>query len=345
VFVFIISDLIDLKGGTMQHYLEFEKPVVELEEKIRDLKRFQVKGEKSEEKKFSSEISNLEEKAKELRQEIYDDLDEWTRVQLSRHPGRPYTLDYIERIFTNFVELAGDRNFGDDKAIIGGFANLNGKTVMVIGHQKGRTVEERTRRNFSMPNPEGYRKALRLMKLAERLGKPIITFLDTLGAYPGLEAEERGQSEAIATNIMEMSRLKVPVVSVVIGEGGSGGALGIGVCNRLLMMEYSVYSVISPEGCASILLRDGTKGPEMSKQLKITAPMHKKFGIADEIVKEPEGGAHRDFDLAAARLKESFLKHLDVLSQLSADELKQDRHLKVRAIGAFSEPESTELIN
>jgi len=301
------------------HYLDFEKPVNELETKIDELKKIPAKGKDG---KFADEIGNLEKKARELRQEVYTDLTEWQRVMLSRHPDRPYTMDYTGRIFTDFMEFSGDRNFGNDSAIVGGFASLEGQTVMVVGHQKGRTTAEKVKRNFGMPRPEGYRK---------------ITFLDTPGAYPGIEAEERGQSEAIAKNIIVMSSLKVPIISVVIGEGGSGGALGIGVCNRLLMLEYSTYSVITPEGCAAILLRDGSRGPEIVNSLKITAPYLKKFGIADEVIKEAEGGAHRDYDLTANNLRVSLLKHLKELKKMSPEEIYEDRYAKMRDIGAFKE--------
>jgi len=323
----------------MTFYLDFEKPIVEIEKKIDELKKISATSFSpgKEDKRFNAEISVLEENATLLRTEVYSDLDEWQRVQLSRHPERPYTLDYINSIFSDFIEFAGDRNFSDDHAIVGGFASLEGQTVMVIGHQKGRTTSQKVIRNFGMPKPEGYRKALRLMTMANRLNKPIITFLDTPGAYPGVEAEERGQSEAIAKNIMVMSSLKVPIISVVIGEGGSGGALGIGVCNRLLMLEYSTYSVISPEGCAAILLRDGSKASEIVKYLKITAPYLKQFGIADEVVKESEGGAHRNPNLTSNNLKVALIKNLKELKKLSPDEIREDRYKKIRSIGVYKE--------
>ena len=269
--------------------LDFEKPVVEIERKIASLKEFGASSGSD----VAPELKKLEEQAKKLRNDIFGSLTDWQRIQLARHPKRPYTLDYVKLIFEGFTELHGDRAFADDRAMACGFAFLDGKPVMVMGQQKGRDIQENMERNFGMAHPEGYRKALRLMKLAEKFNRPIITFIDTTGAYPGIGAEERGQAEAIARNLREMSSLKVPVVSVVIGEGGSGGALGIGVANRMLMLENAWYSVISPEGCAAILFRDATKAPEAARALKITATDLKHFGIVDEIIAEPQGGAHR----------------------------------------------------
>ena len=272
---------------------EFEKEIVELENKIVEMKKF------SEEKgiDLSGEISRFVAERDEKLKEIYKNLSSWDKVFVSRHPERPYTLDYIENIATDFIELHGDRLFKDDPAIVGGFCKIDGKKVLIVGHQKGRTTEEKIYRNFGMANPEGYRKALRLFKMAERFSIPIVTFIDTPGAYPGIEAEEHGQGEAIARNLMEMSGLKVPVISFIIGEGGSGGALGLGVSDRIYMLENSVYSVISPEGCAAILYKDASRAEEAAENLKITAQSLYKLGVIDGIVEEPAGGAHRDLSL------------------------------------------------
>ena len=315
----------------LQQFLEFEKPVVELEKKIEELRQIAL------EKRVdnSLEIERLSQNAMRLQQEIFSNLTPWQITQLARHPLRPYTLDYIPRLFNDFIELHGDRNFRDDPAIVGGLAMLENEPVIVIGHQKGRTTKEKVFRNFGMPNPEGYRKAIRLMSMAERLRKPIITFIDTPGAFPGIGAEERGQAEAIAKNLMVMSRLKVPIIVVVIGEGGSGGALAIGVGDRVLMLEYSTYSVISPEGCAAILWKDGSKADIAARALKITAKDLYKFGIIDEIVKEPLGGAHQNIDVMATTLKEALVRSLHELKKVSLDDLLDKRYKKYREIGKF----------
>ncbi|HYO65662.1 MAG TPA: acetyl-CoA carboxylase carboxyltransferase subunit alpha [Archangium sp.] len=312
--------------------LDFERPLIELEKKIDELKALSASGSVD----FTSEISKLEKKAKKLQTEIFSDLSRWQVVQLSRHSSRPYFLDYVQHLFTDFIELAGDRRFGEDPSIVGGFARFEGRTMMLIGHQKGRNTKENMARNFGMPRPEGYRKALRLMEMAERFGKPILTFVDTPGAYPGIGAEERGQAEAIAVNLEVMSRLTVPIIATVIGEGGSGGALAIGVGNRVLMLQNSVYSVISPEGCASILFRDATKADKAADALKLTATDLMEMNVIDEIVPEPAGGAHRDYAKAAENLAKVLRKNLSELSQLSGDELVQDRYQKFRALGVFS---------
>ena len=315
----------------LQQFLEFEKPVVELEKKIEELRQIAL------EKRVdnSLEIERLSQNAMRLQQEIFSNLTPWQITQLARHPLRPYTLDYIPRLFNDFIELHGDRNFRDDPAIVGGLAMLENEPVIVIGHQKGRTTKEKVFRNFGMPNPEGYRKAIRLISMAERLRKPIITFIDTPGAFPGIGAEERGQAEAIAKNLMVMSRLKVPIIVVVIGEGGSGGALAIGVGDRVLMLQYSTYSVISPEGCAAILWKDGSKADIAARALKITAKDLYKFGIIDEIVKEPLGGAHQNIDVMATTLKEALVRSLHELKKVSLDDLLDKRYKKYREIGKF----------
>lgn len=317
----------------LQQFLEFEKPVVELEKKIEELRQIALE----ENVDNSLEIERLSKNALQLQEEIFSNLTPWQITQLARHPLRPYTLDYIPRLFNDFIELHGDRNFRDDPAIVGGLAMLENEPVIVIGHQKGRTTKEKVFRNFGMPNPEGYRKAIRLMSMAERLKKPIITFIDTPGAFPGIGAEERGQAEAIAKNLMVMSRLKVPIIVVVIGEGGSGGALAIGVGDRVLMLEYSTYSVISPEGCAAILWKDGSKADIAARALKITAKDLYKFGIIDEIVKEPLGGAHQNIDVMATTLKEALVRSLHELKKVSPDELVDKRYKKYREIGKFYE--------
>ncbi|WP_224240946.1 acetyl-CoA carboxylase carboxyltransferase subunit alpha [Hyalangium gracile] len=312
--------------------LDFERPLIELEKKIEELKALSTSGTVD----FSSEIAKLEKKAKKLQTEIFSDLSRWQVVQLSRHSARPYFLDYVQLLFTDFFELCGDRRFGEDPSIVGGFARLDGKPVMLIGHQKGRSTKENMARNFGMPRPEGYRKALRLMELAERFEKPILTFVDTSGAYPGIGAEERGQAEAIAVNLEVMSRLKVPIISTVIGEGGSGGALAIGVGNRVLMMQNSVYSVISPEGCASILFRDSSQAEKAADALKLTAKDLLGLKVIDEVVPEPAGGAHRDPPKTAENLGKVLRKHLSELAELTPDELVKDRYDKFRALGMFS---------
>ena len=313
--------------------LDFEKPVVELERKIEELRGLAAGS-----VRFDDEIKTLEKKAKKIQAQIFQELSPWQKTQLSRHPNRPYTRDYVDRIFRDFTELHGDRNFMDDASILGGLADFDGRTVMIIGHQKGRNTKENVARNFGMPRPEGYRKALRMMSMAERFRAPIITFIDTPGAYPGIGAEERGQAEAIAKNLLVMARLDVPIISVVIGEGGSGGALAIGVGNRILMMEYSIYSVISPEGCASILWKDASKASEAAATLRCTATDQEKLGIADEVVKEPLGGAHRDWDAAARALGRALKSHLDELSKLSPEKLVSHRYDKLRRIGSITEP-------
>ena len=313
--------------------LEFEKPILELQKKIEEMKRF------SSENKIdvSEEINALVQKLGVMTREIYSNLTPWQRIQLARHPDRPYTLDYIERLFTNFIELSGDRRFKDDKAIVGGFAKFNGTPVMVIGTQKGREMKENLYRNFGWPSPEGYRKALRLMQLADKAGVPVITLIDTPGAFPGVASEERHISEAIAVNLRDMFKLKVPVISVIIGEGGSGGAIGIGVGNRVLIMENAYYSVITPEGCAAILWKDRAYAPRAAEALKITADKLIELEIADEIIEEPFGGAQRDYDAAAEKLGEALKKHLDVLGKLSGEELAEQRYAKFRAIGRYVE--------
>ena len=310
---------------------EFEKEIVELENKIVEMKKF------SEEKgiDLSGEISRFVAERDEKLKEIYKNLSSWDKVFVSRHPERPYTLDYIENIATDFIELHGDRLFKDDPAIVGGFCKIDGKKVLIVGHQKGRTTEEKIYRNFGMANPEGYRKALRLFKMAERFSIPIVTFIDTPGAYPGIEAEEHGQGEAIARNLMEMSGLKVAVISFVIGEGGSGGALGLGVSDRIYMLENSVYSVISPEGCAAILYKDASRAEEAAENLKITAQSLYKLGVIDGIVEEPAGGAHRDHKCIALNLKNIILSSFSELEKISVEELVENRYNKFRKMGSF----------
>ncbi|WP_272664980.1 acetyl-CoA carboxylase carboxyl transferase subunit alpha [Providencia sp. PROV110] len=314
------------------HFLAFEKPIIELNEKIAALIAFKQKGHPSE-IKLDEEIQLLKKKSLSLTKTIFSSLGAWEVVQLTRHPLRPYTLDYIPLIFTEFQELAGDRAFADDKAMVGGLARLDGKPVMVIGQQKGRTTKEKVMRNFGMPSPEGYRKALRLMKMAERFHLPVIIFIDSAGAYPGVGAEERGQAEAIARNIIEMSRLKTPIICVITGEGCSGGALGIGVGDRINMLEYSTYAAISPEGCASILWKDAQKAQIAAEVMGMTAPRLKDLGIIDTIIPEPMGGAHRDYTLAAEHLKQQLLVDLAELTQLDIDTLLASRYQKIMDFG------------
>ena len=314
--------------------LEFERPLLELEKKIEELKALSQSGGTAD---FTAEISRLEKKAKKLQSEIFSDLSRWQVVQLSRHSARPYFLDYVEFLFTDFFELAGDRSYGEDAAIVCGFARFDGQPVLVLGHQKGRNTKENMARNFGMPRPEGYRKARRLMELAERFGRPVLTLVDTPGAYPGLGAEERGQAEAIALNLEVMSRLRVPIISTVVGEGGSGGALAIGVGNRVLMMENSIYSVISPEGCASILYRDPSKADKAADALRLTARDLFEMKIIDEVIPEPSGGAHRDPAEAAASLGKALRKHLAQLREMTPEALVSDRYQKFRGIGVFSD--------
>lgn len=314
-------------------YLDFEQPIAELEHKLSELRLFgQQQGE---EVNLTETIRQLEEKSQSLTKSIFEHLDAWQIAQLARHPARPHTLDYIQSVFTDFHELHGDRHYADDAAIIGGLARLKGRPVMVIGQEKGRDTASRLKRNFGMPRPEGYRKALRLMQLAERFGLPIITLIDTAGAYPGIGAEERGQSEAIARNLFEMARLRVPTLACVIGEGGSGGALAIGVADKVLILQYSMYSVISPEGCASILWRNAALAPEAAKALKITAQDLHKLGLVDEIIPEPLGGAHRNLSAMADTMRDVFEKNLQQLDSLDEEALIEQRLEKFRAYGFF----------
>lgn len=313
--------------------LDFEKRIYDLEAKINELRNSSEAGGFA----VSGELDSLESKLNDLIREIFLNLTRWQRVQLARHPDRPYTLDYIERIVTDWLELHGDRQFGDDKSIIGGTGLIDGIGVVIIGQQKGRNVKENLKRNFGMPHPEGYRKALRLMKMAERLHKPVITLIDTPGAYPGIEAEERGQSEAIARNLFEMAQLKTPIINLVIGEGASGGALGIGVGDRLLMLENTWYSVITPEGCASILFRDSGKAKEAAEAMKVTAMDLKEMGIADRIIEEPLGGAHRHYDETAVRVKQVLAEEIRTLQELSLGDLLNKRMEKLSAIGVVAE--------
>src|SRR5215469_967256 len=314
----------------MRDYLEFEKPIREIEEKIEKLAAATSGKPVSQE-----EIRKLRTKLAQAEHDLYGHLTPWQRIQLARHPQRPSTLDYIADLFRDFLEFHGDRTFGDDRAIVGGFARFNDRSVMVIGHQKGKTLKERMQRNFGMPNPEGYRKALRLMRMAEKFGRPIITFIDTPGAYPGIGAEERGQAEAIARNLLVMSRLTVPIISVVIGEGGSGGALALGVSDRVLMLENAVYSVISPEGCAAIMWRDASKKEIAAQALRITAPDLKQMEIIDEIIPEPDGGAHRDHDAASALVDAVLQRNFAELKARSAPDLLEGRYAKFRRMAQF----------
>lgn len=311
--------------------LDFEKPISELEAKLEEMKKY------SDNLDIDKEILRIESKVKQLKEELYRDLTRWQRVQLARHPDRPYTLDFIELLTTNFVELHGDRNYRDDKAIVGGFAMIDEFKVMIIGHQKGRDTKSNLYRNFGMPNPEGYRKALRLMKLAEKFGKPVITMLDTPGAYPGLEAEERGQAEAIARNLFEMSRLRVPIIVVIIGEGASGGALGIGVGDRILMLENCWYSVISPESCSSILWRSWEYKEQAAEALKLTSTDLLEQKIIDRIVPEPLGGAHKNHPESAANLKAVLKEELAQLVKMKPDKLVENRIEKFYKMGVYVE--------
>ena len=311
---------------------DFEKPIVELEAKIKELKRF------SEEKDIdlSLEIKNLGSKLERMKKEIYSGLSPWQRVQIARHPSRPTTTDYINLIMDDFVPLHGDRLFGDDRAMVGGFATVDEKRVVILGHQKGKDTKENIMRNFGCAHPEGYRKAMRLMRLGERFGMPIICFVDTPGAYPGIGAEERGQAQAIAENIRDMFSLRTPVIVVVIGEGGSGGALGIGVGDRVLILEYGYYSVISPEGCAAILWKDGARAPDAAEVLKLTGQDLIKMGIIEGVIPEPLGGAHRDPQAMAQNIKEVILKNLKELKDESAGDLLKGRYKKFRSMGVFA---------
>jgi acetyl-CoA carboxylase carboxyl transferase subunit alpha len=319
----------------LTHILDFERPILELEEELSRLRSLVESGELS----VAPDVERVQKKLEKSRAEIYKNLNAYQRVKLSRHFDRPFTLDYISRFVSGFVELHGDRLFGDDAAIVAGIGKFHGEPVAIVGHQRGRTTEERIRRNFGMPNPEGYRKAQRIFHLAERFELPLVQFIDTQGAYPGLEGEERGQAEAIARNLLVLAGLRTPIVSVVIGEGGSGGALALGICDRLLMLEHSTYSVITPEGCAAILWgkAEAEKAAEYAKvaaeSLQLTAQALKGFGIADEIIREPEGGAHRDHTQAAEFVETAIARHLSALKALSVEELVRQRYQKFRGIG------------
>jgi len=315
----------------MPDALDFEQPLLDIENRIATLQAEESTA------RTRDEISKLEERLARLRQRTYASLTAWQRTQLARHPKRPHTRDLIKLLFEDFVELHGDRLYGDDAAVVGGLARFEELGVVVIGHQKGRDTREKIARNFGMPHPEGYRKALRLMHMAQKFAKPVITFIDTPGAYPGLGAEERGQAEAIARNLREMAALRVPILSIVTGEGGSGGALAIGMGNRVLMLEYAIYSVISPEGCAAILWGDAGKAPEAAESMRITAPDLLRLGVIDAIVPEPVGGAHRDWEGAAGHLRDALRENLGELSGQSGDDLVAGRYEKFRRIGAFEE--------
>jgi len=314
-------------------YLEFEKPIIELEKKIREMKEFSSGGGVE----LNSEIISLERKLEKLQSEIFSKLSRWQRVQLARHPKRPYTMDYIQLIFSDFLEIHGDRGFADDKAVICGFGKLEGEKVLIVGQQKGRDTKQKLERNFGMMHPEGYRKALRLMRTAARFGRPIVIFIDTPGAFPGVEAEERGQAEAIARNILEMFKLQVPIIIIIIGEGASGGALGIGIGDKVMMLENSWYSVISPEGCAAILWRDNAKAPDAAEALRLSATDLMQLKVIDKILPEPTGGAHRNHQLAGQIIKGELFASLEELKQLSTEELLRRRLEKFRAIGIYDE--------
>ena len=309
--------------------LDFEKPIIELEKKIQELKSF-ISDKKID---LSSEVKRLEDKLEHLKKDTYGNLTAWQRVQIARHPKRPYTLDYINAMMTDFIELHGDRSFADDKAIVAGFAKLDDQKIMVIGHQKGRDTKENLKHNFGCAHPEGYRKALRMMQLAEKFQLPVVVFIDTPGAYPGIGAEERGQAQAIALNLREMINIAVPIIAIVIGEGGSGGALGIGIADKVFVLENAYYSVISPEGCAAILWKDSSKAPEASEVLKLTAQDLLKMEIIDDIISEPLGGAHRDYEKISETIKEAILKNLKQLKDLKKEELLKLRYNKFRKMG------------
>ncbi len=313
--------------------LDFEKPILELEHKIIELKTIDSKKYVN----IGPEIKKLEDKLVKLRAQIYGNLTAWQRIQIARHPDRPYTLDYIRLIAEDFVEVHGDRLFADDYALVAGFATIDKQKVFVMGHQKGRDVKENVMRNFGCAHPEGYRKAMRLMKMAEKFNLPVVIFIDTPGAYPGIGAEERGQAQAIATNLMEMADVAIPIVAFVIGEGGSGGALGIGVADRVVILQHAYYSVISPEGCASILWRNSVRAPDAAKALRIMGEDLLEFGIVDEMIEEPLGGAHRDPESVAAAVKKTALKHIKKLVTLSKEDLLVDRYERFRKIGRFDE--------
>ncbi|WP_432697643.1 acetyl-CoA carboxylase carboxyl transferase subunit alpha [Marinobacterium sp. YM272] len=316
------------------NYLDFEQPIAELEAKINELR---LVGEDNEDLNLAEEIGRLQEKSRTLTQSIFSNLSAWQISQLARHPKRPYTFDYVKHAFDEFEEIHGDRHFADDQALVGGIARMDDKPVMIIGHQKGREVKEKVKRNFGMPRPEGYRKALRLMEMAERFKLPVLTFIDTPGAYPGIDAEERGQSEAIAYNLAKMSQLRTPVISTVIGEGGSGGALAIGVCDELLMLQYSTYSVISPEGCASILWKSAERASDAAKAMGITSERLHELGLVDRVISEPLGGAHRDPALMAASLQQVLVETLDRLQGMSIDELLERRYARLMDYGRFAD--------
>ncbi len=316
------------------HILEFEKPIIELEKKIDEMREYAQAGNVD----ISEEIGKLETRCDKLKKDVYSNLSRWQRVQLARHPERPYTLDFAKRISSSFVEIHGDRLFGDDKAMVGGLATIDDRNVILIGHQKGRGTKNNLYRNFGMPNPEGYRKALRIMKLAAKFNKPIITLIDTPGAFPGKGSEERGIAEAIARNLFEISTLPVPIICVITGEGGSGGALAIALGDRIFMLENSIYSVISPEGCASILLRDAAKAEQMADSLKVTASDLQELGIIDGIIKEPICGAHRNYDETAVTLKHTILSALNDLESISPEELVRQRSAKFSKMGEWTEP-------
>lgn len=314
--------------------LDFEKPIIELERKIDELKGFTAR----EDLDMSGELKKLESKLSQIKKEIYENLTPWQRVQLARHPKRPYTLDYIDMMMTDFIEIHGDRHFADDKALIGGLGTLNGERVMVLGHQKGRDTKENLVRNFGSAHPEGYRKAMRLMNMAEKFSLPVVAFIDTPGAYPGIGAEERGQAEAIAYNLREMATLQTPILVFVIGEGGSGGALGIGIGDKVYVLENAYYSVISPEGCAAILWKERGRSPDAAKALKLTAKDLLEMGIIDGMIKEPLGGAHRNPQEVASNIKSTIKKDLDILKKLPKTKLVEMRYNKFRSIGIFNEP-------
>ncbi|MBI5272035.1 MAG: acetyl-CoA carboxylase carboxyltransferase subunit alpha [Burkholderiales bacterium] len=316
-----------------RHFLEFEQPIAELEKKIEELRYVQNESAVD----ISEEIERLDKKSLQLTKDIYTQLNPWQVTQIARHPQRPYTLDYVNEMFTEFQELHGDRTYADDQSIVGGLARFNGQACMVIGQQKGRDTKERALRNFGMPRPEGYRKALRLMKLAEKFGLPVFTFVDTPGAYPGVGAEERGQSEAIGRNIFEMAQLEVPIITTIIGEGGSGGALAISVADQVLMLQFSVYSVISPEGCASILWKTAERASDAAEALGITAHRLKALGLVDKIVNEPVGGAHRDPKQMAAQLKRGLVDALRQVADLSVPELLQRRYERLKSYGRYND--------
>jgi acetyl-CoA carboxylase carboxyl transferase subunit alpha len=317
----------------MQHFLDFEQPIADLEAKIEELRRINPEDSID----LEDELQRLTAKCRKLIREIFGNLSAWQITQLARHPLRPYTLDYIGRLFTEFVELHGDRMYSDDRAVVAGVGRLSGRGVVIIGHQKGRDTSEKITRNFGMPRPEGFRKAQRVMKLAQRYELPVVTFVDTPGAYPGIDAEERGQSEAIARSISLMADLKVPIVSVIIGEGGSGGALAVAVCDRLIMLEYSTYSVISPEGCASILWKNTDKALSAADAMKLTSGELKDRQLVDEVITEPLGGAHRDFDAAAESVRVAVEQHLGEVSSIGIDDLLEQRYRRIQSFGRYAE--------